>query len=547
MRVGFVRKAGLGAVLIAAAALGACNDDPVSWDPNDTTDMFVNPTVMTVPAGREAKLTSRAVNPGNEPTFAAVSWAIDPTAGCVDSGVGVGTVTVTEDPDALPIQPPGLFVVTGGTTLGQTCITLTAGGDPEVVKVTVVGDDVALVCPSTVRSGDAGTITATLLSSEGEAVGPFDQNTDIVWATDDSTVVNVDQAGNWVATTNGSAEISASWVGTTGTGSDGLGVTLVGSCVIEVGGSVPESAAFADADTLGNIGAYEVGEVVELEVLVFDAAGNVTNRLDEITGVSVTSSDPAVASATAAVSDPGDGTAQVIVTAEALSGGQTTLSGVVETTEGDLPFEGVLSVVAPGVSTIAPDPAAAAAALTITGVSLGFDGLTTEVFFNGFPANEIDVVSSTELTVVPPFMGNAGEVEVVVLVGGVASDIFTYTENGTWDAADTEPENDSRAETVDIGNPLNFVGSLSPDDTDDFFRITVTETTTFDITVDWDDATADIDVGFVDEGFTVYVCSDGVTGAKPETSNCELAPGTYFLWMNLYAGVGETSYTVTTN
>ena len=110
MRVGFVRKAGLGAVVLAAAALGACNDDPTSYDANDTTALFVNPTVMVVPAGRETKLVSRAVNPGNEPTYADVTWAIDPTAGCVDAGQTVGTVTVVEDPDRLvEIQPPGLF------------------------------------------------------------------------------------------------------------------------------------------------------------------------------------------------------------------------------------------------------------------------------------------------------------------------------------------------------------------------------------------------------------------------------------------------------
>jgi hypothetical protein len=550
MRVGFVRKAGLGAVLIAAAALGACNDDPISWDANDTADIFVNPTVMVVPAGRESKLASRAVNPGNEPTFAEVSWAIDPTAGCVDSGVNVGSVTVTEDPDRLPIQPPGLFVVTGGTTIGQTCILLTSGSlDPETVKVTVVGDDVALVCPSTVRGGDTGTLTAALVSSDGEPVGPFDQNSDILWETDDSTVVNVDQSGNWVATTSGAAEITATWSGTAETGTDGVSITRVGSCVITVGGGEPASAAFADADSLGSLGAYEVGEEIELQVLVFDAEGNLTNNPDEITGVTVTSSDPAVATATAAVSDPGDGTAQVIVSVEALSGGQTTLSGTVQTTEGPLAFEGILSVVAPAITSIAPDPVAPGEPITITGVSLGFDGLATEVTFNGFPATDVTVVSGTELTVIPPLMGDAGTVEVVVSVSGVLSEVATYTETGTWDSDDTEPENGEWPATVNVGFPLNFTGSVGGADVDDWFVVTVPENGTMSIDLDWDDAGNDIDIYINDTsaapGLTIppIVCFDGGTLGKPEATVCDVTAGTYVIWITDF-GPGVSNYTV---
>ena len=550
MRVGFVRKAGLGAVLIAAAALGACNDDPTSWDANDTTGLFVNPTVMVVPAGVESKLVSRAVNPGNEPTFAEVSWAIDPTAGCIDAGVAVGTVAVTDDPDALPIQPPGLFVVTGGSSIGQTCIVLTSGSlDPETIKVTVVGDDVALVCPSVVRGGDSGTLTATLISSDGEAVGPFDQTTDLVWATDDSTVVNIDQSGNWVATASGAAEITATWSGTPGTGTDGAAVTLAGSCVINVGGGAPASAAFADADTLGSLGAYEVGDVIELEVLVFDAEGNVTNSPDEITSVTVNSSDPAIATATAAVSDPGDGTAQVIVSVDALSGGQTTLSGTVQTTEGALPFEGVLSVVAPAITSIAPDPVAPGDPITITGVSLGFDGLTTEVTFNGYPATEVTVVSGTELTVVPPLMGDAGTVDVVVSVSGVLSEVATYTEAGIWDSDDTEPENEEWPATVNVGFPLNFTGSVGGDDVDDWFVVTVPENGTMTIELDWDDAANDIDIYINDTSaepdLTIppIVCFDGGTLGKPETTVCDVTAGTYVIWITDF-GPGVSNYTV---
>jgi hypothetical protein len=536
-------------VVLAAAALGACNDDPTSYDANDTTALFVNPTVMVLPAGRESKLVSRAVNPGNEPTYADVTWAIDPTLGCVDAGVSsVGTVSVIEDPDRLvEIQPPGLFVVTAGTSLGQTCIELSSAGLTEIVKVTVVGDDITLVCPDAVRAGATGTLDATLIGLDGTAVTPFDQTTDVVWASDLAEVVSVDAEGNFVATESGTAEISATWSGTDGTGTAGLGATRTATCNITVGGDVPASAAFAVVDTLGSIGTYVVGDTIEFEVEVYDALGNLTFDPDEITGITVTSSDPAVATATASREALTEDQVVLTVTVITIGPGVTTLSGVVETTEGDLAYEATLAVAAPNITAIAPDPAGPEDALTVTGAGLTLPGVDPVVTFNGFEANNVTVVSATELTVDPPLFGDGGSIDVIVSVSGVVSNTFVYTQNGQWDAEDYEPDNDDLPTTVNIGSPLNFTGSVSPDDVDDLFRVVVTESTTFDLTADWDDAAADLDVAFVNAGFTAYVCSDGATGAKPENTTCSLTPGTYYLWINFYDGPGVANYTITSN
>jgi hypothetical protein len=264
MRVGFVRKAGLSAVILAAAALGACNDDPTSWDTNDTTDLFVNPTVMVVPAGRDAKLESRAVNPGNEPTFADVGWAIDPTAGCVDSGVGVGTVDVIEDPDALPIQPPGLFEVTGGTTMGQTCIVLTTGSVTQTVKVNVVAEAIVILgAPETLEFGTTVQLNAQLidfaeLPDTPEIVTPFDI-TDATWSSDEPGIATVDENGLVTAVAAGVATISACWSGTAGTGSGGLGYEVCDEVAIEVVVPPPTAVAIDPASGL-------VGEVVTLDI-----------------------------------------------------------------------------------------------------------------------------------------------------------------------------------------------------------------------------------------------------------------------------------------
>jgi hypothetical protein len=535
MRVGFVRNVGLAALGLAVVALAACNDDPLGFDKDRTTDMFVNPSVMVVPAGRVSKLESRALNEGGEPTFAAVEATVSPAC-----------VTVAPDPDATNLNPPGLFVVTGLNGLGVCTITLTSGGVSKEVEVSVVTEAVELTCPSTVRGGDTGSLTARLVSFDGETVTPFDQTTDVVWASDDAAVVSVDSNGDYVATDAGSATITATWSGTDATGTTGL-VTRVGSCTILVAGGPPASAEFADVDAGGSIGTYEPAETLAFEVLVLDALGNVTFDPTEITGITVASSDPTVATATATREELTADEVVLTVTVETVGPGITTLSGVVQTTEGDLPYQATLSVVAPNVTAVAPDPAGAEDALTITGTGLSLAGLTTTVSLNGFPAASVTVVSAAELTVVPPLFGDAGAVEVVVTVGGVASTPVSYTQTGQWDAEAYEPGNDDLPDAPIIGSPVNFTGSVDGTDVDDLFRIVVTEETTFDLTMDWTDAAADLDIAVVNEGFTAYVCADGATGAKPENTVCTLSPGTYFLWVNFYDGPAATDYTVTSN
>jgi hypothetical protein len=275
MRVGFVRKAGLGAVVLAAAALGACNDDPTSYDVDETAALFVNPTVMVVPAGRESKLVSRAVNPGNEPTFADVSWAIDPTLGCVDAGVSsVGTVSVIEDPDRLvEIQPPGLFVVTGGTSLGQTCIELSSAGLTEIVKVTVVADDILILnAPEVLSFGSTAQLSGQLISNTDppEVVGPFDV-TDATWTTDEASVATVDENGLVTGVGAGVATITACWGGTDATGTSGLSYQVCDDVAIEVVVPPPTINSISPATGLvGEVVTLDLGGLLEPHVVFVD-------------------------------------------------------------------------------------------------------------------------------------------------------------------------------------------------------------------------------------------------------------------------------------
>ncbi|MEK6254597.1 MAG: hypothetical protein N2B05_07885, partial [Gemmatimonadales bacterium] len=134
-----VRNVGLSITALAVLALGGCDSNPLSFDVKDTVGIQTNPSEMVVSAGRTTRLESRAVNEGNEPTFDDVSAAVDPAC-------GLGSIAIIDIAE-LEIEPDGLFAITGGSVLGQTCVVLTSGSTTAQVDVTVVADDIEIVFP----------------------------------------------------------------------------------------------------------------------------------------------------------------------------------------------------------------------------------------------------------------------------------------------------------------------------------------------------------------------------------------------------------------
>jgi hypothetical protein len=109
---------------------------------------------------------------------------------------------------------------------------------------------------------------------------------------------------------------------------------------------------------------------------------------------------------------------------------------------------------------------------------------------------------------------------------------------------DTEP-NDTRATAAPAEFNTDIYGSLSDEDVDDYYVITVSEAGDFEIDLDWND---DSDVDFLVRNATGgFVNTSGATGAHPEHVALTLQPGTYYVQVNMYERDGEldaTTYTL---
>jgi hypothetical protein len=545
MRVGLVRNVGLSITALAVLALGGCNDNPLSFDVKDTVGIQVNPSEMVVAAGRTAELESRAVNQGNEPTFDAVAAAVDPVC-------GPGSITVVPDPDALEIQPPGLFDVTGGSVLGQTCIVLTSGSNTAQVDVTVVADGVAITAPAdgaVFRAGETGQVVAGLTDRDGNAVGPYVAE-DAVFTSSDADVADyTDDAGSFSTETAGPATLGVTWAGQAANGTAGLGVVRSDEIAIEVIANVPASAGLDNGD---DFGAVAGGETVQAEVLVLDQFGNQNTDETEITACTVLSSDPAVATATCTLDLTNS--VNVLVDVTTVAPGGADISGTVTTSEGVFDYgPASIVVLAPSVTGISTPTGFVGTEVTISGAGLAATGFDTEVLIDGASVSGdvaapgfVVSVTETDVVILMPDLGNANDAfEVGISVGGVvAAETFTYTQLA--DARQDEPANDNPATATPITFPLDAVGSYEGIDVDDFHLFTTTGPATIVIDLDWDDHSVDLDILVTDEGVTAFVCFDGATGAAPETSVCEIpAAGNYQLWLNNYSGADHpTSYRV---
>ncbi len=263
-----------------------------------------------------------------------------------------------------------------------------------------------------------------------------------------------DDLGNFVTSTSGSATVTVTWAGQALNGTAGIGVVRQDEILINVLAGDPVLAAFANDP----IGAFVVGDIDEFEVFVYDAEGNINTNESEITGVTVGSSDVLIATATAALVP--DASVHVIVTVEAVGGGTATISGVVETTNGPLPFTALYHVVAPSITGLSAAAGVYAETITITGVGLAVPGLATLVYVDGEQLGNFTVNSDTDITAQMPTYEVAGTHEVTVSVAGVLStEVVTWNQTNACYANDFPPVAGYDGPIVDASIPMRCNGT----------------------------------------------------------------------------------------
>lgn len=536
MKGAFVSRAMSAALIVAALATGACDDNPLDFEPGDTEQLRLNPSFMVIPSGRTATLDVTALNAGNEPNFAEVSQQ---ASGCG----GPASVTVADNPERTEAEPPGRFLVTAGNVLGEACIIVSAGGLTDTVEVVVVADAIVITSDHSapVRAGGGGTVTAQLVAFDGTtAVTPFDA-ADATWASSNAAIVNIAADGTFTTSQSGTATITVTWSGTDDTGTSGLGVSRSATASITVVANVPASAEFDNNNDFGTL--LVGGAPATAEVVVSDALGNQNTNQDELLGVTVMSSDPLVASATGEIvltMDPESGEvtgAQVFVTVTGEGPGSAEISGTVQTTEGDFAFgPASVEVLLPGLT-----PSSGPPATDVVIAGAGFEATPpafTVVTVDGETLGNFTVVSDNVINAQMPLFQLAGDYTVEIVVGGSLVTSFTWTQTVDFDEAATE-ENDFvlGGTPITAAIPILASGAFSAEPVDpvvfgagnDYYAFTLSAATSINVLFDWVGG-PDNDVFVTDAAFTAFQCGfAGATVNVPEQFSCSLAAGDYFL------------------
>ncbi len=310
------------------------------------------------------------------------------------------------------------------------------------------------------------------------------------------------------------------------------------------------SAAFSAA----NFPALAAGDSARLQVVVYDAVGNENNFVGELQGISISSSNPAVATARTETSDTTVASGAVLrrfyVWATGVSGGVADFSGTVTTPAGPLSVAAApATVLAPVVTTAAPS-GAPGATITIDGTGFVAAGFTTQVLVDGSPVGNITALSNTQITAQMPTL-MAGTYDLEVSVGGVLSNADAWTQTSDYAEASSEP-NDNQGQEAPITAGFEFTGTADEaTDFSDLFEFTVSEDgLVIDLELSWGDGN-DLDAliypkGAQDPGdYATDACEFHLsTLANPESDSCTLGNAGVYTLEILHYGTGPTTYTV---
>ena len=210
--------------LTLIATLAGCSSDSSTGPDRPITAVAVSPSATSIVVGQSIILTASVTGGFSKPVVVWASSNLN-VATVTDSGVvatrAIGTVTVT---------------ATAGGIIGSATITVTAVPPPPSPTVTLTPASSALIV------GQTSQLVATVTNATSSTV---------VWTTSNQSAATVDQTGRVTATGAGSATISATLSGVTGTASLTVTNGAVDHVTVCAGANV---AACSNAVTLGAIG-----------------------------------------------------------------------------------------------------------------------------------------------------------------------------------------------------------------------------------------------------------------------------------------------------
>jgi len=280
---GVVTTLAPGSARIAVSSMGRSAVSTITVLPRPVASISISPTQTSVIVGRTTRLTATALDATGAPLAGR-------TITFTSSDASVATIR--SDGTVTGIAPGSATIV--ATSEGRSAQAAVTVGLPPVQTVTVAPSRDTLVVNGT------RAFTAQLRDANGAVI----TDRPVTWTSSNTTVAIVSATGAVVALAPGSAVITASSEGRTGT------ATLV---VLE---RLPSAVTLTPASV-----SLTVGRTVTLSVQLTDAQGNV------LIGRPVTfvSETPAVAtvSATGVVSAVTPGTARIVASSEGRSGAAT--------------------------------------------------------------------------------------------------------------------------------------------------------------------------------------------------------------------------------
>ena len=242
------RLASSRALAVLALGIAACTaSDRASTDPATDDSLRARNSSTTVSSVLVSP-SSAAGSLGQSAQFTAT--AHNASGGTVSGGIAVWT---SSDSTIVAVSPTGIGVAVG---VGQATIVATINGVRGTAPATVSGDAIAAIALSPGSASGAAGQQQQFAAALTDAAGTALSGRRVLWSSSNPAVVTVDSSGLATGVAAGSATITATSAGKTGSAS----VTVTGAQTVTNPGIVTDLAVVSIADTTATLSFTQVND-----------------------------------------------------------------------------------------------------------------------------------------------------------------------------------------------------------------------------------------------------------------------------------------------